>query len=410
MRIREVKLAEAPISSRNRNAVIDFSAMTVSVVAVVSDTTVDGVPLVGYGFSSNGRYAQTGILGSRILPRLEAADSTDLVDPETGIIDPVRAQRAVLANEKPGGHGDRAVAVGVLDMALWDLAAKAAGLPLHRLLHARFEVVDEPNEEVWVYAAGGYYHPGKGLGGLREEIRSYLDRGYRDVKIKIGGASLAEDVRRVEAVLELLPPGCRLAVDANGRFDLPRALEYARALAGYDLLWYEEPCDPLDYRGHAAVAEHYPGALATGENLFSAADARNLLRYAGLRPDRDVLQFDPSLSYGVPEYAAIVAMLNGHGWAPARCCPHGGLQYSLALAAAFGLGGCESYPAVFEPFGGFADHTPVVGGRVRLPEAPGVGHEEKRALRELLDDLFSGTRTSARTSRQTPSPGIRPRV
>lgn len=410
MRIREVQLAEAPIRSRNKNAVIDFSAMTVSVVAVVSDTTVDGVPLVGYGFSSNGRYAQTGILRSRVLPRLEGADPSDLVDPDTGIIDPVRAQRAVLANEKPGGHGDRAVAVGVLDMALWDLAAKAAGLPLHRLLHTRFAVMDEPSEGVWVYAAGGYYHPGKGLDGLREEIRTYLDSGYRDVKIKIGGASLAEDVRRVEAVLELLPPGCRLAVDANGRFDLPRALEYARALAGYELLWYEEPCDPLDYRGHAAVAEHYPGALATGENLFSVADTRNLLRYGGLRPDRDVLQVDPSLSYGVPEYADIIDTLNRHGWSSARCCPHGGLQYSLALAAAFGLGGCESYPAVFEPFGGFADDTPVVGGRVRLPEAPGVGHEEKRGLRELLDGLFPETRTSRQTPTRTPTPRTRPRV
>lgn len=394
MRIREVRVAEAPIASRISNAVIDFSAMTVSAVAVTSDVVVDGIPLVGYGFSSNGRYAQTGILTSRILPRLEAADQTDLLDPESGIVDPVRAHRVVLANEKPGGHGDRAVAAGVLDMALWDLAAKVAGEPLHRLLQRRFRPSREPSEDVWVYAAGGYYHPGKDLDALREEIKSYLGAGYRDVKIKIGGAPLADDLRRVEAALEILPPGCRLAVDANGRFDLPRALEYAQALGAYDLLWYEEPCDPLDYRGHAAVAEHYPGALATGENLFSAADARNLLRYGGLRPDRDVLQFDPSLSYGVPEYAEILATMDRHGWSPGRCCPHGGLQYSLAVAAAFGLGGCESYPAVFEPFGGFADDTPIVGGRVRPPDGPGVGHEGKAGLRDLLHRLF--TQPSAR--------------
>ena len=389
MRIKEVRVAEAPIASGISNAVIDFSAMTVSVVAVVTDVVAQGRPLVGYGFSSNGRYAQTGILASRILPRLEAAEQADLLDPDTGVIDPVRAHRVVLANEKPGGHGDRAVAVGVLDMALWDVAAKAMGLPLHHLLHQRFAVAERPADDVWVYAAGGYYHPGKVLDGLRDEIRSYLEAGYRDVKIKIGGAPLADDLARVEAVLELLPSGCRLAVDANGRFDLPRALEYARALAAYDLLWYEEPCDPLDYRGHAAVAEHYPGAVATGENLFSAADARNLLRYGGLRPDRDVLQFDPTLSYGVPEYVRTLTTMAGHGWSPARCCPHGGLQHSLALAAAFGLGGCESYPAVFEPFGGFADDTRVIDGRVRLPDSPGVGHERKAALQDLLHRLFT---------------------
>ncbi|MQA84344.1 MAG: mandelate racemase [Streptosporangiales bacterium] len=391
MRITDVKVAEVPLASGISNAVIDFSTMTVSVVAVVSDVVADGRPLVGYGFSSNGRYAQTGILTSRILPRLEAANDADLLDPESGIIDPVRAHRAVLANEKPGGHGDRAIAVGVLDMALWDLAAKAAGLPLHRLLHQRFGIAGRPAEEVWVYAAGGYYYPDKDLRVLREEIKGYLDLGYRDVKIKIGGAPLPDDVKRVEAVLDVLPAGCRLAVDANGRFDLPAALEYARALPPYRLLWYEEPCDPLDYRGHAAVAEHYPGALATGENLFSAADARNLLRYGGLRPDRDVLQFDPSLSYGVPEYAAVLRTMDEHGWSPARCCPHGGLQYSLAVAAAFGLGGCESYPAVFEPFGGFADDTPIVDGRIRLPETPGVGHERKAALRDLLHRLVPTT-------------------
>lgn len=388
MRITDVDVAEAPIASEMSNAVIDFSRMTVSVVAVTSDVVSDGEPVVGYGFNSNGRYAQTGILTERILPRLEAAAPEDLVDPVTGVLDPVAAHDLVRAGEKPGGHGDRAVAVGALDMALWDLAAKAAGKPLHRLLSERFGPRGGPAEDVWVYAAGGYYHPDKGLDGLRDEIRGYLELGYRDVKIKVGGAPLAEDMRRVEAVLDMLPDGCRLAVDANGRFDLPTALAYADALAAYDLVWYEEPCDPLDYRGHAAVAEHYSGAVATGENLFSLADARNLLRYGGLRPDRDVVQIDPALSYGAPEYVAILDMMARHGWSPARCCPHGGHQFNLALAAAFGLGGCESYPAVFAPFGGFADHTPIEEGRVRVPDAPGLGIEAKADLRDLVHSLF----------------------
>ncbi|WP_046470840.1 enolase C-terminal domain-like protein [Allosalinactinospora lopnorensis] len=384
MRITKITYGEAPIASQISNAVIDFSRMTVSIVAVHSDLVVDGEPVVGYGFHSNGRYAQSGLLSTRILPRVEDASPERLLDPSTGIVDPVRVQQAVMENEKPGGHGDRAVAVGTLDMAMWDLAAKAAGEPLYRLLHERFGLREQPASSVWVYAAGGYYHPDKPLQALRDEIRGYLDLGYRDVKIKIGGAPLEEDLRRIETVLHLLPSGCRLAVDANGRFGVEEALRYGRALAAYDLLWYEEPCDPLDYRTHAVLADEYAGALATGENLFSAADVRNLRRHGGLRPHRDVLQMDPSLSYGVPEYAAMLRELASGGWSPGRLCPHGGNQINLALAAAFGLGGCESYPKVFEPFGGFAESTPVTDGYVGLPEEPGIGIELKPALRDLL--------------------------
>lgn len=388
MRITGIRVGEAPIASTMSNAVIDFSAMTVSLVEVRSDLTRDGQPVVGYGFHSNGRYAQTQLLTGRLLPRLERADPADLRHPDTGVVDPVAVQRVVRTGEKPGGHGDRAVAVGALDMAMWDLAAKARGLPLVRLLHEYFPRRPAPLEQVRVYAAGGYYHPGKDVDALRREIGGYLALGYRDVKIKIGGASLASDVERVEAVLGDLPPGCRLAVDANGRFDLPTASAYGRALAGYDLLWYEEPCDPLDFVSHAVLAEEYPGPLATGENLLSHADTRNLLRHGGLRPDRDVLQVDPSLSYGIAEYVAVLDELDRHGWSAARCHPHGGHQYNLAAAAAFGLGGCESYPGVFEPFGGFADDTPVVDGWVGCSDAPGVGIEAKSALHDLVREVF----------------------
>jgi L-alanine-DL-glutamate epimerase-like enolase superfamily enzyme len=388
MRITDVRVAEAPLEAEMSNAVIDFSTMTVSMVAVYTDAVVDGDPVVGYGFHSNGRYAQTGLLTERFLPRLEAAAVAGLVDPDTGVIDPVAVRNVLMANEKPGGHGDRAVAVATLDMAMWDAAAKAKGQPLHRVLRDRFRPAAEPTESVWVYAAGGYYRDDDGS-GLRREIELYLELGYRDVKIKIGGAPLAEDLRRIESVLAILPDGCRLAVDANGRFDMATALSYAAALKSYDLVWYEEPCDPLDYRSLAVLGEEYPGVLATGENLFSIQDVQNLLRYGGLRPDRDVLQMDPALSYGVSEYAGMIDQLDRHGWRPDRCCPHGGHQYNLAIAAAFDLGGCESYPRVFEPFGGFADETPVIEGRVRLPDVPGIGVEHKHALHELVRQTFS---------------------
>ena len=160
----------------------------------------------------------------------------------------------------------------------------------------------EADPRVFVYAAGGYYYPGKDLAALRAEMRSYLDRGYTVVKMKIGGAPMAEDRRRIEAVLAEIGWQAQLAVDANGRFDLETAIAYAKMLRDYPLFWYEEAGDPLDYALQAALAEFYPGPMATGENLFSHQDARNLLRYGGMRPDRDWLQFDCALSYGLVEY------------------------------------------------------------------------------------------------------------
>jgi L-alanine-DL-glutamate epimerase-like enolase superfamily enzyme len=137
---------------------------------------------------------------------------------------------------------------------------------------------------VFVYAAGGYYYPGKGLSMLRGEMRGYLDRGYNVVKMKIGGAPIAEDRMRIEAVLEEIGSQAQLAVDANGRFDLETAIAYAKMLRDYPLFWYEEAGDPLDFQLQAALAEFYPGPMATGENLFSHQDARNLIRYGGMRP------------------------------------------------------------------------------------------------------------------------------
>jgi len=294
----------------------------------------------------------------------------------------------MMRNEKPGGHGERAVAVATLDMACWDLAAKLEGKPLYRLLAERYRQ-REPDPLVPVYAAGGYYYPGKGLDGLREELRGYRDAGYRDVKIKIGGEPLETDLERIEAALEVVGEGSALAVDANGRFDLATALRYAEALGPYGLKWYEEPGDPLDYDLLARVAEATRTPLATGENLLSFQDARNLVRYGGLDRDRDYLQVDPGLSYGLVEYLRVVEMLRDHGWSPRRCVPHGGHQFALHVAAGIGLGGNESYPGVFQPFGGFADGVPVEDGRIRIPDAPGIGIELKADLyaeyRRLLE-------------------------
>ncbi len=386
MKITAIHETVVPISSAIRNAYIDFSKMTASVVAVVTDVVRDGRPVVGYGFNSNGRYAQSGLLKERFIPRLLGAEPQSLVDDQRDNLDPGKAWACMMANEKPGGHGERSVAVGVLDMALWDAVAKIEGKPLYRLLAERYNG-GKADDRVFVYAAGGYYYPGKDTQALKDEMKRYLDLGYTVVKLKIGGESVADDIRRIEAAIEVVGSGEEVAVDANGRFDLETAIQYAKALAPYKLFWYEEAGDPLDFELQAALAPHYAPPMATGENLFSMQDARNLIRYGGMRRDRDWLQFDCALSYGLVEYMRTLAMLKDYGWSARRCIPHGGHQMSLNIAAGLGLGGNESYPGVFQPFGGFADGVPVEGSYVRMPDVPGVGFEAKADLWNVMSRI-----------------------
>lgn len=386
MRIVDIREKTVSIASPIANAYIDFSKMTCSVVAVVTDVVREGKPVVGYGFNSNGRYGQGALMRDRFIARVLEADPDTLVDGENDNLDPFAVWKALMTNEKPGGHGERSVAVGTIDMAVWDAVAKIAGVPLWRLLADRYRggVADD---KVWVYAAGGYYYPGKDHSKLQAEMRSYLDRGYEVVKMKIGAASLDEDLRRIDAVLEVVGQGSRLAVDANGRFDLATATAYAKALRPYGLFWYEEAGDPLDYALQAELAEHYDGPMATGENLFSHQDARNLLRYGGMRPDRDFVQFDCALSYGLVEYLRTLEVMQSLGWSSRRVVPHGGHQMSLNIAAGLHLGGNESYPDVFQPFGGFADTIEVENGYVGLPQIPGVGFEAKSKLYAVMREL-----------------------
>ncbi|VFR46678.1 mandelate racemase/muconate lactonizing enzyme family protein [plant metagenome] len=389
MRIVDIREKTASIASPIANAYIDFSKMTCSVVAVVTDVIRDGKPVIGYGFNSNGRYGQGALMRDRFLARVAEAEPDSLIDQDHANLDPFAIWKTLMRNEKPGGHGERSVAVGTIDMAVWDAVAKIEGKPLYKLLAERYRngVADD---KVWVYAAGGYYYPGKDHRQLQDEMRGYLDRGYRVVKMKIGAASLEEDLSRIEAVLEVVGDGQRLAVDANGRFDQDAAIAYARALKPYNLFWYEEAGDPLDYALQAELANHYDLPMATGENLFSHQDARNLLRYGGMRPEKDFLQFDCALSYGLVEYLRTLEVMKEMGWSSRRVVPHGGHQMSLNIAAGLHLGGNESYPDVFQPFGGFADGIRVEDGYVGLPDVPGVGFEAKAKLYAVMRELGEG--------------------
>ncbi|MFF4241699.1 enolase C-terminal domain-like protein [Actinomadura geliboluensis] len=390
MRITDIREVAVPLHGDIRNSVVNFAAHTVSLVAVRTDVRRNGRPLTGVAFNSIGRHAQGGILRDRMIPRLLAAAPETLLDPPTGLLSPARVLRRALRDEKPGGHGDRAAAAGALELAVWDLLAKYHDEPAHAAIARAFgrppALTGTP-----VYAAGGYYHPDDSLDRLRDEVAGYVDQGYRTVKIKIGGAALTDDLARVETAIAVVGGGDGVAVDANGRFDRERALAYAAALSGHGLRWYEEAGDPLDYALNRELAESYPGAIATGENLFSVQDVRNLLAYGGVRPGLDVFQMDAGLSYGLTEYARMIEAMEARGVDRSQAFPHGGHLINLHIVAGLGLGGCEAYPGVFEPFGGYSPDCRLADGLIHPGEAPGFGLEAKPGLGDEIADLLKDT-------------------
>lgn len=390
MRITAIREIAVPLQGNISNSLVSFAEHTVSLVALVSDVVRDGRPLIGYAFDSIGRYAQPGLMRERFIPRLLQAAPADLLDDDGQAFDPARASAIMLRNEKPGGHGDRAAAVGALELAFWDLNAKLRDEPAYCTI-ARHAGRPAQAGATQVYAAGGYYYDsGDPLQRLRDEFRGYLDQGFVKFKMKIGGASLGDDLARIEAALGVAGEGANLAVDANGRFDLDTALAYARALEPYGLRWYEEIGDPLDYHLNSQVAQAYAGTIATGENLFSLPDVRNLLHFAGMRPGRDILQMDPGLSYGLTEYLRMMAAVEAAGFGRSCLHPHGGHLINLHIAVGLGLGGCEAYPGVFQPFGGYPAACALGGGQVRPTDAPGFGLEQKQELAPYMSVLAHG--------------------
>ena len=205
----------------------------------------------------------------------------------------------------------------------------------------------------------------------------------------MGGESTSVDLKRIEAAIEVVGNGKHLAIDVNGKFDLSQAILFLKQIEPYNLKWYEEAVDPLDYLSNAAVAEASKTPIATGENIFSYIDTLNLIRYGGLRPNRDLIQVDPVLSYGLAEYINILSMLEKHGWSSRSCIPHGGHLFGIHIAAGLGLYGMESYPDVFVPFGKFITGMVLNNGMVGLPDCSGIGFEEIPELYPILKSLLN---------------------
>jgi L-alanine-DL-glutamate epimerase-like enolase superfamily enzyme len=390
VRIVDIRETSIALKSDLRNAVFDFSEMTTSVVAVITDVVRDGKPVTGFAFNSTGRYACGAQMRARFIPRILKAAPESLLDDSGNNLDPEKILACMMQREKPGGHTERSVAIGTIEVACWDAVAKIADLPLHALIAKKYNK-NKYLTKVPCYVGGGWYAPGKGIPELLAEIREKFDQGYRTMKIKVGGMSIPEDIARVEAALNLIGNSANLAVDANAGFDRERALAYAKALAPYKLRWFEEPTDPLDFALLADVAALYDAPIGTGENLFSTQDVQNLITFGGLRADRDIIQTDVPQSYGIAQFAKTLTMMKERGWSPQSVFPHGGNQMTLHIVGGFGLGGCEAYPGVFGMFAGFADDAKVEDGWLRLPDRPGIGFEAQNALygkmRELVPEI-----------------------
>jgi L-alanine-DL-glutamate epimerase-like enolase superfamily enzyme len=388
MRIIDIREIAVPLMSELRHAVFDFSEMTTSVVAVITDVVHEGRPVAGFAFNSTGRYACGSAMRERFIPRVLKAKPESLLNVAGDNLDAEKILACMMQREKPGGHTERSVAIGTIEVAVWDAVAKIAGKPLHRVLAERYsggKVLDQ----VQCYVGGGWYRPGKGLTELKDEIKGRLDEGYTTMKIKVGGASITEDVQRVEAALRVLGASTNLAVDANAGFDRTRALAYAKALAPFKLRWFEEPTDPLDFGLLSEVAAIYEAPIGTGENLFSTQDVQNLLRFGGLRADRDIVQTDVPQSYGIVQFSRTLDMMKQNGWARTAVFPHGGNQMTLHMVGGFGLGGCEAYPGVFGIFAGFADDARVENGYLKLPQRPGIGFEAQNQLYAVMRELVA---------------------
>jgi len=386
VKIVEIREIAVPINSTIRNAVFDFSEMTTSVVAVITDVVRNGKPVVGYAFNSTGRYACGAQMRARLIPRLMKAVPDSLLDDKGSNFDAAKILACMMQREKPGGHTERSVAVGTIEVAVWDAVAKIEDRPLHAVLADRYNDGKVP-EAVPCYVGGGWYAEGKGIPELQDEIRMRLDEGYTTMKVKVGGAPLAEDIARLEASIKTMGGADRLAVDANAGFNRERAIAYAKALAPYNLRWLEEPTDPLDYALLAELAAFYGPAIATGENLFSTQDIQNLVRFGGMRADRDIIQIDVPQSYGIVQFSRTLDMLKANGWGRQAIYPHGGNQMTLAIVAGFGLGGCEAYPGVFGVFAGFADDAKVENGMLHLSDRPGIGFEAQNELYKVMRDI-----------------------
>ena len=267
-----------------------------------------------------------------------------------------------------GRRGAALRAISAVDIALWDLLGKIAGLPLYRLLGGWAD-------EVPAYASGGYYRPGDPLDNVRNEMLFYKALGFTDFKIKVGGASQAVDVDRVRTARETIGPGARLALDANNAWRWPHeAIGFARAVEDCDIWWLEEPLSPDDIAGHAEIARTLETPVATGEIHATRWDFRDLIAQRGA----DILQPDANVLGGIGEWMKVAHTAASFNLPVA---PHWHANLHAHLVAAAHNSITVEYFALEQDIYNFErlvtpeTRLQIKGGRIPLPQGAGIGIE-----------------------------------
>ncbi|MFF7155149.1 enolase C-terminal domain-like protein [Streptomyces sp. NPDC008139] len=281
--------------------------------------------------------------------------------------------KLVWAGASVGRSGLATQAIAAFDIALWDLKAKRAGLPLAKLLGAHRDSVRCYN------TSGGFLHTP--VEQVMENATASLERGIGGVKIKVGQPDSAEDLKRLAAVRAHLGDGVPLMVDANQQWDRPTAARLGRALESFGLTWIEEPLDAYDAEGHAALAAALDTPIATGEMLASVAEHVALIDARAC----DIIQPDAPRVGGITQFLKLAALADHHRL---QLAPHFAMEIHLHLAAAYPHEPWVEHFEWLEPL--FNERLEIRDGRMHLSDRPGLGFT-------LTDRARAWTRESYRT-------------
>jgi len=323
-----------------------YTHVTLGLVKVETDTGLTGLGLGGGHPVVNAAIAH-------FTPQLIGQDPLDVE----------RIWRDLWVPKLVGRRGMTTRAISAIDIALWDLRAKAAGMPLYKLLGGC-------RDRVETYIAGGYYEEGKGLGELAQEMHDNVAMGARAIKMKVGALSIREDAERVRVVREAIGPDVKLMVDANCAYKLYEAIQLAKRIEAYDPFWFEEPIAPDDYDGHRRLAQATVIPIATGENEYTRYGFRDLIEQRAVA----ILNVDAVICGGITEFMKIAYLAQAYD---VDIAPHGPQEVHVHLVAGLSNGLIlEFYRDTVDPmWGQVYRHTLRLNedGTVSPPSVPGIG-------------------------------------
>jgi len=310
-------------------------------------TTEAGLTGLGFSYSKRAGGPAQFAHAREVAPDLVGEDPSDIGRLWT---------KLVWAGASVGRSGAATQALAAVDVALWDLKAKRAGLPLAKLLGAHRDSVRCYN------TSGGFLH--ESVEQVRDNATRTLEAGVGGIKIKVGQPDWREDLRRVAAVREHLGADVPLMVDANQQWDRPTAMRVGQALEEFGLVWIEEPLDAYDAEGHADLARALTTAVASGEMLTSVAEHYELIRHRAV----DILQPDAPRIGGITQFLKL-ATLAEH--ANLQLAPHFAMEIHVHLAAAYPHEPWVEHFDWLYPL--FNERLETSGGRMHLSARPGLG-------------------------------------